>query len=199
MSEGAPPAQSRRVLIVEDERELADLYTEWITPEFEAKAVYGGEEAIDLLDQGWDAVLLDRRMPGITGDDVLSEIRSRGYEYPVAMVTAVEPDFDIIEMGFDDYIVKPVTREDLHETVEQLLDLADYDSALQRYFSLASKKAALETNKTERDLQNNAQYQALTERLEAVKEEVDNSRDTFFDEEPVDSVFQERMSGSRRS
>lgn len=199
MPSGPSPDGSRRVLVVEDEQELADLYTEWLKPAFEAEAVYGGEAGIDLLDEGWDAVLLDRRMPGITGDEVLSEARSRGYDFPVAMVTAVEPDFDIVEMGFDDYIVKPVTREDLHETVEQLIDLSDYDSAMQRYFSLASKKAALETNKTERELQNSDEYQSLKRRLEAVQKEVDANRDSFFEDGATDSVFQDRMSGSKQS
>jgi DNA-binding response OmpR family regulator len=198
MSSGPSPGDTRRVLVVEDERELADLYTEWLQPEFEAAAVYGGEEAIDVLDQQWNAVLLDRRMPGVTGDEVLSEARSMGYDYPVAMVTAVEPDFDIVEMGFDDYIVKPVTRDDLHGTVEQLIDLGDYDTAMQRYFSLASKKAALETNKTERELQNSTEYQALKQRLKAVQRQVDANRDRVFEDGAADGVFKDRMSGSKQ-
>jgi DNA-binding response OmpR family regulator len=199
MPNGPSSAETRRVLVVEDERELADLYTEWLQPAFDAEAVYGGEKAIDALDQGWDAVLLDRRMPGVTGDEVLSEARSMGHEYPVAMVTAVEPDFDIVEMGFDDYIVKPVTREDLHDTVEQLIGLGDYDSAMQQYFSLASKKAALETNKTERELQNSSEYQELKQRLEAVQQQVDANRDSFFEGGAADGVFKDRMNGSKQS
>jgi YesN/AraC family two-component response regulator len=115
------------------------------------------------------------------------------------MVTAVDPDFDIVEMGFDDYIVKPVTREDLHDTVEQLIGLGDYDSAMQQYFSLASKKAALETNKTERELQNSSEYQELKQRLEAVQQQVDANRDSFFEGGAADGVFKDRMNGSKQS
>jgi DNA-binding response OmpR family regulator len=88
------------------------------------------------------------------------------------MVTAVEPDFDIIEMGFDEYVVKPVQRENLEEVVETLLSRATYDDQLQEMFSLASKVAALKTQKTPRELKENDSYQELTERLEELREEI---------------------------
>lgn len=92
------------VLIVEDEQPLADLYAAWLTETYSIRTAYDGEQALDQLDEQVAVVLLDRRMPQLSGDDVLERIRERNYDCHVAMVSGVHPDFDIIEMGFDDYL-----------------------------------------------------------------------------------------------
>ncbi|MFB6373664.1 MAG: tetratricopeptide repeat protein, partial [Bradymonadaceae bacterium] len=56
-----------------------------------------------------------------TPDRVLEEVRERGLDTRVAMVTAVDPDLDILKLDFDEYVTKPLSEEDLQETVEQLL------------------------------------------------------------------------------
>lgn len=115
------------ILIVEDERDLADLYSTWLAESYAVRTAYGGSQALEAINESVDVVLLDRRMPEITGGEVLEEIRGRSYDCLVAMVTAVEPDLDIIEMGFDDYLVKPISETDLRAQVDQLLSLATYD------------------------------------------------------------------------
>ncbi len=91
-------------------------------------------------------------MPGLSGDEVLEQIRDRDLNSRVVMVTAVKPDFDIIDMGFDDYLVKPVSKDDLYTTVEGMLSRIEYDNQMQEYFSLVSKKAVLEAEKDEAEL-----------------------------------------------
>ena len=81
------------VLVVEDEPDLADLYATWLKIDYSVRTAYGGEEAVEQLDDEIDVVLLDRRMPGLSGDEVLTKIRERGIDCYVSMVTAVEPDF----------------------------------------------------------------------------------------------------------
>lgn len=174
------------VLIVEDEEGLADLYTTWLEDEYVVRTAYGGESALAQLDDTVDVVLLDRRMPDLTGDEVLDELRARGTDCRVAMVTAVEPDFDVIEMGFDDYIVKPVTVDDLIELIDRLLDLGSYDDSIQQYYQLASKKAALEGTKSEEELASSEEYAALIEEFERVRARTDAmiedmSADELFD------------------
>ena len=150
------------VLVVEDEPDLADLYAAWLGDEYRVRTAYGGNEALDVLDEAGDdvdALLLDRRMPGLSGDEVLDAVTDRGIECRVAMVTAVEPDFDIIEMGFDDYLVKPVTSDTLRDTDKTLLTRNDYDAGVQDLFSLTSKKAMLEAEKSASELADNEEYQ----------------------------------------
>ncbi|MFB6198048.1 MAG: response regulator transcription factor, partial [Halobacteriaceae archaeon] len=77
-----------------------------------------GQSALAQLDESIDIALLDRRMPNLTGDEVLAQVRDRDLDVQVAMVTAVDPDFDVIKMGFDDYVVKPVTKSDLFDLVD---------------------------------------------------------------------------------
>jgi DNA-binding response OmpR family regulator len=183
------------VLVVEDEPDLADLYAAWLGDEYRVRTAYGGREALDELDEADDAVnaiLLDRRMPGLSGDEVLTAVRDRGIDCRVAMVTAVEPDFDILEMGFDDYLVKPVTSDTLRETVEGLLRRGEYDSEVQELFSLTSKKAMLESEKSASDLADNEEYQRLTERIEELRDRADESRDAVAtDEEDYEKLFQD--------
>jgi len=156
------------VLVVDDERDLADLYAAWLGEGYDVRVAYGGERALELIDDTVDVALVDRLMPDRSGDEVVEEIRARGFDCRVAMVTAVEPDFDILDLGFDDYVVKPVRREELLDVVETLLTRETYDSQLQEYFSLISKRAALETQKSERELADSEEYGELTARIDAL-------------------------------
>ena len=165
------------VLLVDDERDLADLYAAWLADEYEIRTAYGGEEAIEEIDETVDVALVDRLMPQTSGSEVVEHIRSEGYDCGISIVTAVEPDFDIIEMGFDEYIVKPVRRESLHDVVEALLTRSAYDDKLQEMFSLASKRAALQTQKTPHELEKSDSYRKLTERLEELRGELDRTTD----------------------
>jgi DNA-binding response OmpR family regulator len=163
------------ILIVDDESAVTDVYAAHLEDEYDVRTAYGGEEALEKLDDAVEAVLLDRRMPGMSGDEVLEHIREEGYDIRVAMVTAVDPDFDIIGMGFDDYVVKPVSRDDLYDTVEKLLQYSSYDDTFQEYFSLVSKRAALQVSKSQSALETNEEYEELTERIEELESELDET------------------------
>jgi len=183
------------VLVVEDEPDLADLYAAWLSDEYRVRTAYGGQEALEEIGEAndeVDAILLDRRMPGLSGDEVLSAVRERGVDCRVAMVTAVEPDFDILKMGFDDYLVKPVTSDTLRETVEGLLRRGEYDTEMQELFSLTSKKAMLETEKSATELTDNEEYQRLTDRIEALRSQADDSLEAVTeDDDDFEKLFQD--------
>lgn len=183
------------VLVVEDEPDLADLYAAWLGDEYRVRTAYGGQEALeelDAADDDVDAILLDRRMPGLSGDEVLSAVRERGIDCRVAMVTAVEPDFDILEMGFDDYLVKPVTSDTLKQTVAGLLRRGEYDTKMQELFSLTSKKAMLETEKSATELADNDEYQRLTDRIGELRSRADESLEAVTEDDgDFEKMFQE--------
>ncbi len=165
------------VLVVDDEADLADLYTAWLEGEYDLRTAYGGSEALEAFDEDVDVALIDRLMPDMSGDEVLATIRERtdGEDVKVAMVTAVEPDFDILEMGFDDYLVKPIRREELLDAVDRLRSRATYDEKLQEYFALVSKRSALESQKSERELAEHAGYQELDAEVAETREELDEA------------------------
>jgi DNA-binding response OmpR family regulator len=137
------------VLIVEDEPDVAETYRLWLDADYVVRMAHSGDEGLDELDESVDVVLLDRMMPGLSGDEVLERIRDRELDCRVAMVTAVEPDFDILEMGFDAYLCKPIKSDQLHETVENLIGRSEYDDLLQEYYSLVEKQATLEAAKSD--------------------------------------------------
>lgn len=163
------------VLVVEDEPNLADLYATWLSKEYCVETAYSGHEALDVLDEEVTVVLLDRRMPGLSGDEVLAVVRKRDIDCHVAMVTAVEPDFDIVEMGFDAYVTKPPDREELSATVERLIERAALDDDLQEYYSLVARRSALQAEKSSGELKRNDEYADLLSRIEAKREDVDES------------------------
>jgi DNA-binding response OmpR family regulator len=182
MSDDAGTASAEdppRVLVVEDETELCELYTTWLADEYEVVAVETAAAAIDALSEAVDVALLDRRLPDGSGDEVLEALRERGHEARVAMITAVAPDFDILEMGFDDYLVKPVTREELLEVVETLLARRTYDERLQRFAALTSKQVALAEEKSEAELAASEEYADLETEIGDLRAELDDLFERF--------------------
>ncbi|MFB6183784.1 MAG: HalX domain-containing protein [Haloarculaceae archaeon] len=171
------------VLIVEDEPDVAETYNLWLADDYDVRMAQNGDEGLDALDESIDVVLLDRMMPGLSGDEVLERIRERGYDTRVAMVTAVEPDFDILEMGFDAYLCKPIRSEKLHETVENLLERSEYDELLTEYYSLVEKQATLEATKSGAELADSDEYNQLQERIEALREDLSTTLGGIEDDE----------------
>ncbi|MFB6127013.1 MAG: HalX domain-containing protein [Halolamina sp.] len=183
--------ESPLVLVVEDESDLADLYAAWLDDDYRVRTAYGGHEALEEMSDAVDVVLLDRRMPGLSGDEVLETIRERSIDARVAMVTAVEPDFDIVAMGFDDYLVKPVSRESLLETVDGLLLREDYDEGVRELFSLTSKRALLEAEKSEAELDNSEEYADLTARIEELESDLDRTLSEVGSHDEFESAFRD--------
>lgn len=179
------------VLVVDDDPRVARVYAEQLRNAHTVRVAYSGTEALDSLDEDVDVVLLDRRMPGLTGDQVLERIRDQGLNCQVAMVTAVEPDFEIIDMDFDEYLFKPVTGEELLETVEHLFYRSALDSSLQEFFSIASKRAALEAEKSETELEHSEEFATLTTRFETLKDEMSDSLAELEDAEAFDLALSE--------
>jgi DNA-binding response OmpR family regulator len=161
------------VLVVEDEAPLVDIYARWLEADYDVRTAQNGEVALERMDETVDVVLLDRLMPGMSGDEVLEVVEERGLSPRVAMVTAVEPDFDIIQMGFDDYLTKPIDREELLGTVEGLLSRESFADLEREYYALVEKQAALRSAKTEEELERNEEYAELRERIEALSGELD--------------------------
>jgi len=171
------------VLIVDDEPAVADAFASELEDEYIVTTAYSGREALDKLDASVDVVLLDRRMPDISGDQVLDHVRDRRLNCRVAMVTAVDPDFDIIEMPFDDYVIKPVDPDELVATIQRLDTTATYEEHFQEYYALAAKHAVLSANKSDAELTESEQFRRLEDRLEAVRHELDRAIERFDDED----------------
>jgi len=170
------------VLVVDDEVAVADTYALRLETEYETRVAYGGEEALEAVDEEVDAVLLDRRMPGLSGDEVLERLRERGYEGVVVMTTAVDPDLNILEMDFDDYLSKPVDRETIVETLEQHLGPpGSTEDRLDEFFRVVSKLSVLKEQKTRAELEASEEFQQLQERADELAKDLRGRVDEFED------------------
>jgi len=162
---------AHRVVVVDDEPDLADLYASWLPEEHAVDTAYDGHGALETLDESVDVVLLDRRMPGMSGDEVLEWIRERDLGCAVAMITAVDPDFDILELGFDAYLTKPVAAPELTDVTDRLLRRAEYTDTLQEFFAKLSTRETLVAEKPEFELESDERYRRLEEEIERLREE----------------------------
>lgn len=154
------------ILVVDDERELADLYATWVGEDYEVLTAYDGTSALEQVSEAVDVVLLDRHMPDYTGDEVLAELRRRGLDCWVIMVTAVDPGLDIVELDIDDYVTKPVTRVQLTRIIENLRVQSRYNQDDRRELeALSNKMETLEGELALDDLEGTEEYQQLEEDL----------------------------------
>ena len=161
------------VLVVDDDEAVADVYARQLSDRYAVETAYDGETALEKVTEDVDVVLLDRRMHRLSGREVLETTRERGLTCGVVMVTAADPGFDIVDMGFDDYLLKPVERARLEETVAETLASLGEREAVREYHSVASKVAALRVKKNAAELEGNDEYERLLDRLRELESEVD--------------------------
>jgi DNA-binding response OmpR family regulator len=169
------------VLVVDDEDRVTDLYATYLEDLYSVRRAYGGQEALDAMDKQVDVVLLDRRMPKRPGDKVLKQIRERGYDCRVVMVTAIEPDYDIVEMPFDEYVVKPIARDEVLDVVETQLLLDSYDTRLNEYFRIKAKLSALEDEKPYAELEADDRYEELNVLASSLREDLERMLHEYDD------------------
>ena len=187
---------TQTVLVVDDEEDVAEAYALKLRDEYETEIAYGGEQALEKAGDHVAAVLLDRRMPDIHGDDVLVEFRDRGYDFPVIMVTAVDPDLNILEMDFDDYLCKPVDKDTLLSTLDQHVDTPGSDPRLDEFFQLLSKLSVLEAERTPSELEDDEEFNRLKRQAVELSNELRESMDDF---EEVVETYRSLERGSGRS
>lgn len=163
-----PSTTDPSIIIADDEPDLAALYQAYLTPEYDVDTAMTGDATLKKVDESTDIIYLDRWMPDMTGEIVLSELHDRGYEPQVAMLTAVDPEPDLVELPIDLYLTKPVTQANLISTVEALRYRSQFAADLQVLFRDASKKAAMDAaGNTDSEA-----YNELTQRIAAQRDEL---------------------------
>ncbi|MXR40211.1 response regulator [Halobaculum sp. WSA2] len=185
----APPAEEERphVLVVDDEAEVRELYADQLADEYDVSTAASGSEALDVLDDSVDVVLLDRRMPGLHGDDTLERIRASGVDVRVAAVSGVGVGLDVVGLPIDAYLEKPVDLDDLRDAVDRLVRVARYDDRVRQYFAVMHKLAALEEAGI---AQVDGEYGELVRRREALESGIDDLHDRL-DHEDYELLFRD--------
>lgn len=114
-----------RILIVDDDRELGEMLKEFMAPDhFDLTACLSGEDGLQALqDEEFDLLILDIMLPGISGIDVLRQVRQSN-DIPIVMLTARGDDVDRIlglEFGADDYLSKPFNPRELLARIKAIM------------------------------------------------------------------------------
>jgi len=115
-----------RILLVEDERKVASFIARALKENtYAVDVAETGQQALELgTDVTYDAILLDVRLPDLSGIEVCREFRQRGIEAPVLMLTArglVEQRVEGLDAGADDYLTKPFVLAELLARVRALV------------------------------------------------------------------------------
>src|SRR5712675_2060262 len=115
-----------RILLVEDERKVASFIARALRENtYAVDVVETGEKALESgTDVSYDAILIDVRLPGLSGIEVCRELRQRGIEAPVMMLTArglIEQRVEGLDAGADDYLTKPFVLAELLARVRALV------------------------------------------------------------------------------
>jgi len=124
-----------KILCVDDSRALRTGMKNWLHPNYDVVGIPDGQQALTLLEETtFDLIILDLDMPNMTGEDTIRELRSRGDQTPVVLLTAESRTSNIqrvMQHGVLDYILKPCSPPDLKQKLESALRTA-YDQKLRR-------------------------------------------------------------------
>ncbi len=135
-----------KILIVEDEKKIADIVKSYLEREgFEVTAVETGEAAISEIRTGFDLVILDLRLPDIDGETVCKYIRDVT-DIPIIMLTAKSAEDDRVKglsLGADDYVVKPFSARELVARVKA--HLRRFKKDVKRELSFNDKSLIIDT------------------------------------------------------
>jgi CheY-like chemotaxis protein len=119
IGEGEPPL---KVLVIEDHGELSDIYKFQLQRlgAFEVVTAKDGIAGLDTVDNSFDLVLMDWQLPHLSGQELLQKIDKKHPNLTTIIVSGFEPPSNIDQLPCDDYLVKPVSKKQWTELVENL-------------------------------------------------------------------------------
>ncbi len=146
--------QKKRILLLEDDATLNDTITEYLEEEgYDVDSVENGEEAMDkIYENSYDLLLLDVKVPLISGFDLLKEVRANNNTTPAIFITSLDSIDDLsegYESGCDDYIRKPFALKELSMRMATILK--------RDFFHTNNEKIAIDEN-IEYDVDGNILY-----------------------------------------
>jgi len=129
-TKGALPAMNQKVLIVEDDRDIATLVEMHIADlGCKCDVSNNGEAGLEkALKNQYDLIVLDLMLPGVDGLEICKEIRSAKNFTPILMLTSRSEEFDKVlglEFGADDYLTKPFSVRELLSRVKAIFRRVD--------------------------------------------------------------------------
>ena len=117
--------QEKTVLIVDDEAIVRESLKDWLKDTYQVTTAETGEEALELMEkQDFDILIVDVRLPGKSGIQVLREVKEVKPHIKSIVITAypsVELAVEAMKLGAVDYLIKPVAPDDLEKLIRETL------------------------------------------------------------------------------
>ncbi len=113
-----------KILVVDDDKDIAKLISIYLTNiNFDVVVCHDGLEALELIDDSFNFIILDVMMPNLDGIETCKRIRNQ-YDTPILFLTAKHSEVDIVEgflVGADDYLAKPFNVSELVSRINAIL------------------------------------------------------------------------------
>ena len=120
---GEYPDEEKAVLIVDDEAIVRESLKDWLKDAYQVTTAETGEEALELIEkQDFDILIVDVRLPGKSGIQVLKEVKEIKPRIKSIFITAypsAELAVEAMKLGAVDYLIKPVTPDDLEKLIQE--------------------------------------------------------------------------------
>ena len=157
----------KRILVIEDERDIAKLLhihlSEWAE---QVELAHDGRHGLALAEsRSWDAIVLDLKLPQLDGLEICRRLRAGRNYVPILMLTAKSTELDRVlglELGADDYLTKPFSVQELNARVKALVRRFDAAQGYQRPARQRLAYDGLEIRADQRTVHVDGQEVALT-------------------------------------
>ena len=179
--------QHPTVLIVDDDRPFVDMVSGWLSEEYNVLTAYSGTQALAVVDDSVEVILLERRMPEGAGDETIERLRERGTDVVISFLTSVEPDTNVVDLPVDGYIQKQISPLEIREQIAELVRQRSYHRTVRQLYSVVQKRAALETAHDQEVLSMDGNYRSLRAKEEQLTEQLADTTSRFSDRDFIRS------------
>jgi DNA-binding response OmpR family regulator len=165
------------ILAVDDSQDFRTLYYLWFGSDHEIRTATNGVEALERIDSDIDVVLLDREMPRNDGIETARELRRRGYDVPIIMISGVKPDTDLLTIPVDDYLQKPVQRDEVVAAMRCVQNRLEYQTRYRRLLALDTRLRIVSVTVGTQALSEKVAYGEIKAAVEHGRETLEQSVD----------------------
>lgn len=161
------------VLVIAGEEPLVEQFGTWLGTDFQVETATSLDGAREAVDSDTGVVILDQSVADPEERPVFSDARPR-----VGVVLSYEPEWNVLRKGYDGYLVKPISREDVIALVERLCARDEYLTDLGEYYALVADRAVLVAG-TGRGSVGDADAAELDDRIDTYQERLATRLESF--------------------